>query len=309
MSDARLERRVEEVRRFNRFYTRQIGLLEEQLLRSPFKLTEARVLYELGQRGTATATEVGTELSLDAGYLSRIVRGFVRRGLVERHRSEEDGRQTLLCLSGTGRRAFGQLNGAARREVSALLERLPVEGQKRMVTAMQTIQELISAPSERRPSYTLRSHEPGDMGWVVHRHGVLYAEEYGWDERFEALVAGIVARFIERFDPSRERCWIAEQEGERVGSVYCVQKSKTVGQLRLLLVEPRARGLGLGRRLVSECVDFARRAGYRRLVLWTNAELHVARRIYEHAGFELVSESPHHSWGADHVGQYWALKL
>ncbi len=311
MARAASPQRVAAVRCFNRFYTRQIGLLQETLLRSPFSLTEARVLYELGNRAPTHATALGQELGLDAGYLSRILRGFERRGLLERTPSKTDGRQNVLALTGQGRNVFARLDGASRREIGTLLAQLPTTRQQRLVAAMHTIAQLLGAPpqTERAPAYRVRLHRPGDMGWVVYRHGVLYAREYGWDARFEALVAEIVARFIKRYDPKRERCWIAELEGEIVGSVFLVRRSDRVAQLRLLLVEPHARGLGIGARLVRECLGFARRAGYRKIMLWTNDVLHAARHIYEQAGFHLVREERHHSFGHDLVGQTWERTL
>ena len=303
--------RVAAVRRFNRFYTRQIGLLQETLLESPFSLTEARVLYELGRDAPTHATALGQELGLDAGYLSRILRGFERRALLERTPSKTDGRQHVLSLTAQGRNAFARLDGASRREIETLLERLPAPDQTRLVASMHAIEQLLGARAQpaRPVAYRVRRHRPGDMGWVVYRHGVLYAREYGWDARFEALVAEIVARFIKRYDPKRERCWIAEREGEVVGSVFLVRRSDRVAQLRLLLVEPHSRGLGIGARLVRECLGFARRAGYRKIMLWTNDVLHAARHIYEQAGFHLVREERHHSFGHDLVGQTWERTL
>ena len=311
MAQAASPQRVAAVRRFNRFYTRQIGLLQETLLRSPFSLTEARVLYELGNRAPTHATALGHELGLDAGYLSRILRGFERRGLLERAPSKTDGRQSVLGLTGRGRTAFARLEGASRREIGTLLEQLSAAEQGRLIGSMHTIEQLLGAPPPPPSSaaYRVRRHRPGDMGWVVHRHGVLYAREYGWDARFEALVAEIVAKFIKRYDPKRERCWIAERDGEIVGSVFLVRRSDRVAQLRLLLVEPTARGLGIGARLVRECVGFARRVGYRKIMLWTNDVLHAARHIYEQVGFHLVREERHHSFGHDLLGQTWERTL
>ena len=300
---------VEAVRRFNRFYTRQIGVLQEGLLRSPFSLAEARVLYELAQRDQPTAAELCKELGLDAGYLSRILRGFARRGLIEKRPSRSDGRQRLLALSADGRAAFGLLEQAARDQIGALLEPLPASGQGRLLQAMRTIETLLGAASEPRASYLLRGHQPGDLGWIVHRHSVLYAEEYGFDEQFEALVAEIVAQFARHHDPRREHCWIAERDGAPIGSVLLVRQSDEVAQLRLLLVEPAARGLGIGARLVEECSRFARRAGYRRITLWTNSVLHAARRLYEQAGYRLVREEAHHSFGKALIGETWELTL
>jgi DNA-binding MarR family transcriptional regulator/N-acetylglutamate synthase-like GNAT family acetyltransferase len=300
---------VEEVRRFNRFYTQQIGVLREGLLRSPFSLTEVRVLYEISRREDPAAAELCRDLNLDAGYLSRILRDFTRKGLVEKRPSKRDGRQSLLRLTKKGQKEFATLNARQDEEVGAMLDRLTPEDQTRLTNAMQTIHALLGSEPEQKVPYILRQHQPGDMGWVVHRHGVLYSQEYGWDEHFEALVAQIVADFIKNFDPKRERCWIAERDGEIVGSVFLVKKSKTVGQLRLLLVEPRARGLGIGKRLVDECVRFARQIGYRKIMLWTNDVLDAARHIYEQAGFRLVKEESHHSFGHDLVGQNWELTL
>ncbi len=307
------DQRVEAVRRFNRFYTQQIGVLNEGLLRSPFSLTEVRVLYELAHHEQPTATELGKALGLDAGYLSRILRGFDRQGLIERKPSEADGRQSLLGLTEQGRQAFATLNARSRDEIGAMLGDLSAVEQQHLLEAMHAIEGLLRAPADHdraaKASYLLRPHQPGDMGWVVHRHGILYAQEYGWDERFEALVASIVAKFIQHYDPKRERCWIAEKEGEIVGCVFLVQQSKTVAKLRLLLVEPKARGLGIGTRLVSECGRFARLVGYRKITLWTNSVLQAARHVYEEAGFRLVREESHHSFGHDLIGQTWELKL
>ena len=303
--------RIEAVRRFNRFYTRQIGLLEEVLLESSFGLTEARVLYELAQHEQTTAGQLGAELGLDGGYLSRILRGFQKRRLVARESSPVDRRQYLLTLTGAGRAAFARLNAASRGQIEALLSALPEADQDRLVGALQTIEDLLGAHAEQRVPYILRPHQSGDMGWVVQRHGVLYRQEYGWDEQFEALVAEIVARFIKDFDAKRERCWIAEREGENVGSVFLVRHPEQEGmaKLRLLLVEPKARGLGIGRRLVQECTRFARQSGYRGITLWTNSVLHAARKIYEREGYRLVREEPHHSFGHDLLGQTWELTL
>jgi N-acetylglutamate synthase-like GNAT family acetyltransferase/DNA-binding PadR family transcriptional regulator len=256
-----------------------------------------------------TATELCNELGLDAGYLSRILRRFKKRGLVNKQVSQADGRQNLLSLTEGGREAFGTLNARSHNEIGAMVENLSVADQKRLVRAMHTIEGLLGAQSEHKASYLLRSHQPGDMGWVIHRHGVLYAEEYDWDEEFEALVTDIVAKFIQDHNPRQERCWIAEIEGEIVGSVFLIKQSKTVAKLRLLLVEPKARGRGLGTCLVKECVRFARHAGYRKIVLWTNDVLHAARHIYEKIGFRMVRQRPHYSFGHDLIGQTWELKL
>ena len=309
MAEPEFSRRVEAVRHFNRFYTRQIGVLREGLLRSPFSLAEVRVLYEIAHRDEPTAAELSKDLGLDAGYLSRILRDFTRKGLVEKRPSKSDGRLCLLRLTRKGRKEFAALNARQDEEVGAMLNELSGEDHARLVESMRTIQGLLGPQTEQKVPYILRPHHPGDMGWVVHRHGVLYAQEYGWDEHFEALVAEIVAKFIRDYDPKRERCWIAERHGEVVGSVFLVKRSKTVAQLRLLLVEPKARGLGVGKRLVEECVRFARQAGYRKIMLWTNDVLDAARHIYEQAGFRLVKEEAHHSFGHDLVGQNWELTL
>jgi len=300
------------VRCFNRFYTRQIGLLREGYLESSFSLTEVRVLYELAHRETTTATELARELTLDAGYLSRLLRRFAQHGLIVKEPSPLDARQNLLRLTDQGRAAFAPLDQRSREDIGAMLQILSPVEQDRLVQAMANIQELLGARPEPRVPYLLRPHRSGDMGWVVHRHGVLYAEEYGWDEHFEALVARIVADFIEHEDPRRERCWIAERNGENVGSVFLVAhpEREGVAKLRLLLVEPTARGFGIGRRLVDECTRFARQADYHTITLWTNSVLLSARHIYESAGFRLVGDAePHRSFGHDLIGQTWELEL
>ena len=309
MAVRELEQRVEGARRFNRFYTRTIGVLREGAYKSPFSLTEVRVLYELAHRDQPTATALGGDLGLDAGYLSRILRGFERRGLVIKTRSAADGRQSHLALTAQGRKVFAPLNARSHDEVAALLGGLSSAAQGRLVGAMQTIERLLGDREEPHAPYVLRSPQPGDLGWVVHRHGAVYAQEYGYDAQFEALVAGIVAQFVQRLDPKRERCWIAEQRGEVVGSVFLVARSKTVAQLRLLLVEPNARGSGLGTRLVSECVRFARQTVYRKVMLWTQSELRAARRLYEAAGFRMVRKEKNHSFGKDLVSETWELDL
>jgi len=303
--------RVQSVRRFNRFYTKQIGVLQEGLYRSAFSLTEVRVLYELAHRNQATATELCRELGLDPGYLSRILGSFEKRGFLERTSSHEDARQSLLSLTQQGRKVFAPLEKGSNQETGKMLGTLPEPSQKNLLAAMGTIETILGNGSkrDRTKPYVLRSHQPGDMGWVVHRHGALYWQEYGYDERFEALVAEIVAEFVQNFDAQRERCWIAERDGEILGTVFLVKKSKEVAKLRLLLVEPTARGLGIGKRLVEECVQFARRAGYKRITLWTQSELKAARHLYELAGFRLVHRKRHHSWSRNLVSETWDLKL
>jgi len=303
------EERIGTVRQFNRFFTRQIGVLREGLLHSPYPLTDARILFELGQCNQVTASRLGRELGLDAGYLSRILARLEQQGLLDKVRSENDGRQLLVSLTAAGREAFALLDQRSREEVSEMLEDLSEEDQQRLLKAMQTIESVLSSGFKFSEPFVLRPHEPGDMGWVAHRHGVLYAQEYGWDEHFEALVAQIVAEFINNYNPGRERCWIAEIDGEIIGSVFVVQSSETVAKLRLLLVEPKARGLGLGTRLVEECIRFAQRRGYQKLILWTNSILLEARHIYKKTGFKLVAEEAHHSFGHDLIGETWELVL
>ena len=309
MAETALTQRIAAVRRFNRFYTQRIGMLQEVWGNSPFSLAEARVLYELAHRDKPTASEIAAELGLDAGYLSRILRGFKARGMITKERSRTDGRQSLLALTARGRNAFAPLEAHSNQEVGRMLRPVPASGQTRLVTAMQQIEGLLAPQPERTGAYLLRPHRPGDMGWIVARHGVLYAEEYDWDERLEALVAEIVAQFVRTYDPKRERCWIAERDGENVGSVLLVKESARVARLRLLLVEPKARGLGIGARLVDECIRFAKAAGYRRITLWTHSVLTAARGIYRQAGFRLVHKWRHDDFGQTLVGENWELKL
>jgi DNA-binding MarR family transcriptional regulator/N-acetylglutamate synthase-like GNAT family acetyltransferase len=303
-----LEQRIAAVRRFNRFYTKQIGVLGDYL-ESPFSLTEVRVLYELAHRDGLTAAALAGELGLDPGYLSRILRRFEQRGFLQRARSASDSRRAVLALTGRGRRAFAPLQARSREQIAGLLQRLPAGRQQRLVEALGAVEELLGAAGDRPAAYVLRPPRAGDFGWVVQRHGALYAAEYGWDERFEGLVAGVVAEFVRQFDPRREQCWIAEKNGEPVGSVFLVRRRQRVAQLRLLLVEPSARGAGLGARLVDECLRFARRAGYRKVTLWTNSVLVAARRIYQAAGFRRVRAERHRSFGHDLVGETWELTL
>jgi len=309
MNDGGADGRVDAVRRFNRFYTRRIGALGEGHLGTPFSLAEARVAYELAQRGTATATELGQELGLDAGYLSRILRGFQERGLIDRRPSESDARQSRVSLTDAGRAAFAELDAAARRDVGAMLGALPAVEQDRLVKAMHTIQRVLGAAPEPQEPYVLRPPRPGDLGWVVQSHGEVYAREYGWDVRFEGLVAGVIGDLVRNFDPARERCWIAERHGENVGSIFLVRGTDEVAKLRLLLVDPAARGLGIGGRLVRECVAFARQVGYRKVSLWTQEELVAARRIYAAEGFRLVHSEVHDSFGVPLTAETWELEL
>jgi len=297
---------VEAVRRFNRFYTRRIGALQPGYLGSAFALPQARVLYELGRRPECTASELGADLELDAGYLSRMLQGLRRRGLVQGEASREDARRVRLTLTAKGRKAFQQLDARSRKQVGAMLGELPPAVQARVASAMAEVEQCLES---RKASLSLRPHRPGDIGWVVHRHGALYFQEYGWDERFEALVAGIARDFVQNFDPARERCWIAELDGRPVGSVFLVKDSKTVAKLRLLLVEPEARGQGVGKRLVAECIAFARDKGYRKLALWTQSNLAAARAIYRTMGFRPAKRERHAQFGPRLIGEYWELEL
>jgi DNA-binding MarR family transcriptional regulator/N-acetylglutamate synthase-like GNAT family acetyltransferase len=297
---------IEAVRRFNRFYTRRIGALREGLLGSVHPLPEARVIYELGQRQSTTATELGRELDLDLGYLSRLLQGLRRRGLVQARAVTDDARRSALSLTAKGRKSFDLLDCRSREEVESTLAKLPASDRSRLVQCMQVVEKILE---RREPAIVLRAHRPGDMGWVVSRHGAIYAQEYGWDGRFEALVAGIVEKFIKDFDEKRERCWVAEMDGSPVGSVFLVKQNAATAKLRLLLVEPEARGHGLGRRLVEECIAFARAKGYRKLVLWTQSNLEAARAIYRTAGFRRVRREPHSGFGVRLVGEYWELVL
>lgn len=309
MSGSGTDERVNAVRRFNRFYTRRIGALGEGHLDTPFSLTEARVIYELAQRGTATATELGQELGLDAGYLSRILRGFQERGLIDRRPSETDARQSNLSLTDAGRAAFAQLDAAARRDVGTMLDALPVVEQDRLVRAMGTVERVLGAAPQPAEPFILRHPRPGDLGWVVQSHGELYAAEYGWDVRFEGLIASVISGYVRNHDPARERCWIAERNGQNVGSVFVMRGTDEVAKLRLLVVDPSARGLGIGARLVDECIRFSREAGYKTLSLWTNSVLLSARRIYQAKGFRLVNTEVHNSFGPDLVAETWELVL
>jgi DNA-binding MarR family transcriptional regulator/GNAT superfamily N-acetyltransferase len=297
------------VRAFNRFYTRRIGALDEHLVGSGFSLAEARVLYELARRDRVSAADLARELALDPGYLSRLLAGFAKRKLIVRERAKGDGRLALVSLTAKGRAAFGPLDARSSAAVAEMIAPLAAADRRRLVGAMQTVRAALGdAPAASR-SVVLRGHQPGDIGWVIHRQGKLYAEEYGWDETYEALVAEILSAFVKKFDARRERAWIAEMDGEVVGSVFLVRDTDEVAKLRLLYVEPKARGLGLGTRLVEECIAFARGKGYRTLTLWTNDVLASARRIYESHGFRLLSQGRHKSFGKDLVGQTWEPSL
>ena len=309
-TQAQLPNRVAAVRHFSRFYTHWIGVLGEGVLHSSFSLTEARVLYELANREKPTATLLGEVLGLDRGYLSRLIRRLQKRRLLVKERVKGDGRVRVLSLTKQGRTAFQALNEASDAQVSSFLEGLAGEDQRSLVAAMRSIERTLGSGAEASPApYILRPPEPGDLGWVVQRHGTLYAAEFGWNQEFEGLAAEIVGRFVQNYDEKLERCWIAERHEEKVGSIFLMKKTDEVAQLRMLFVESRARGLGIGARLVRECTRFARRAHYKKIFLWTDNQLHTARRIYEAEGYKLVEEEPHHSFGYDLVGQTWELTL
>jgi DNA-binding MarR family transcriptional regulator/GNAT superfamily N-acetyltransferase len=296
------------VRAFNRFYTRKLGVLDQHLAKSPYSLSEARVLYELAHRDELAAKEIGSELGLDPGYLSRIVQSFWESGLITRKPLAADRRQFRLSLTAKGRHAFAKLNKASQDDVAAMLAPLSNDDARRLTNAMTTIEHLLE-PSRERAPFLLRSHRVGDMGWVTSRQGVAYAEEYGWDISYEALVAEICAQFVKSYDPSREHCWIAEVGGEPVGSVFLVKNSDKVAKLRLLMVERQARGLGMGRALVEQCIRGAREKGYSKMTLWTQSCLLAARGIYQQTGFRKVAEEKHHSFGVDLVGETWEMEL
>src|SRR5262250_1991257 len=308
MSGRGVEAQVGVIRAFNRFYTRKIGVIDGTAS-SPFSLAEARVLYELAHREQPTATDIRRELGLDAGYMSRILREFERRKLVTRARSKTDEREKFLSLTAKGRRAFAPLDERSNRNVVAMLKELSPGARKELVDSAQTIRRLLCDEPDANTPYLLRQHQPGDLGWIVYRQAILYAEEYGWDGTYEALAAEIVAQFIKSYDLKRERGWIAEKDGERVGAAFVAKASDEVAKLRLLHVEPEARGLGIGKRLVEECVRFARRAEYQKMTLWTQSILHAARHIYKEAGFQLVREEQHHSFGQDLTAETWELDL
>ncbi|MBW8904771.1 MAG: MarR family transcriptional regulator [Betaproteobacteria bacterium] len=303
---------VDAVRRFNRFYTRRIGVLQSSYLGLPFPLPQARVLYEIGQRRECTASELGAELDIDLGYLSRLLQGLKRERLVQGERAGHDARRVRLALTPKGRKAFAALDESSRRVTGEMLAPLSVPQRSALVGALGTVEQVLE-PRKAKAEITLRPHRPGDMGWVVERHGVLYEGEYGWGALFEALVADIVGKFLREFDAKRERCWIAEsridQHVERVGSVFVVDEGRNIAKLRLLLIEPQVRGQGLGQRLVEECIAFARSRGYRKLVLWTHENLTAARAIYTKLGFRLVKSEPHRQFGVPVVGEYWELRL
>lgn len=301
---------VESVREFNRFYTQHIGVLDEKLLDSDYSLSEARLLFEIAHNDQMTAADAADRVGLDRGYVSRMLRRFENTRLIKRTQSSEDGRRWNITLTTKGAKVFSGLNARSQQHAEAVIAQLTENQKSSLVDSMQSIRKLLD--SERKPqarSYTLRSHRPGDMGWIVYRHGIIYHQEYGWDESFEALVANVLGDFIKNFDSENERCWIAESNGQFAGCVFLVKESESTARLRCLIVEPSARGLGIGTHLVRECIEFARRCGYARITLWTNSILDSARRIYQQFGFELVHEEAHHSFGHDLVSQTWDLQL
>jgi DNA-binding MarR family transcriptional regulator len=299
---------VKALRGFNRFYTQRIGVLSPYLA-SDFSLTEVRVLYELAHRELPTAAEIGRDLGLDAGYLSRILRRFEQRGWVARAPSPADARQSLLKLTPAGHDAFAPLQQRSRDEAAAMLAPLAAPDREAVIAAMARVQRLLSGEAAAPRTAVLRDPRPGDMGWVVQQHGELYAREFGYTAAFEAAVAKIAADYLLRFDPEREKGWIAELDGERVGSVFVVRRSATVAQLRLLILSPAARGLGLGARLTDECIAFARSRGYRKLVLWTQSHLEAARSIYRSRGFVLLKSEPNDDYGPHLTSETWELAL
>ncbi len=315
MATPNRDQRIAAARRFNRFYTRQIGVLRKNFLDSPYSLGEARVIYEIASDQAPTASDIGRALDLDAGYLSRVLRNFERRGLVERKVSPKDARQSHLALSARGRKAFKLLDVLSQRDIGTMLDRLSASDQSRLIEAMHTIETLLEPEPSAKPAqakergYKLRDPVPGDFGWIVKRHAELYAQEYKWREPFEGVCAQIVADYVNNHDFKRERCWIAEMDGENVGSIMLVKDAGDVARIRLLLVDPKARGLGLGARLTDESIRFARRAGYKKITLWTHSVLTAARHIYEQAGFKLMRTERHKSWGRPVVSEYWDLEL
>lgn len=305
-----IDEHIAAVRRFNRFYTQRLGILQEAWLDSPYSLSEARVLYELSQRDGITATAIGSELGLDPGYLSRMLRDFEKKGLIARSPSPDDGRQSLVSITAKGRKAFAPLEKRTLEQVGSSLTHLSSSDQRRLVAAMGTVRNLLERSSETPREARLRAPRHGDFGWIVSRHAELYAEEYGWTEPFEGLCAQIVADYVNKLDPKKERCWIAELNGEPVGCAMLVKDEKPgIARIRLVLVDPSARGLGLGHRLTQECTRFARKAGYKGITLWTHSVLTAARHVYKQAGFTLTSSEKRKSWGKDVVSEIWDLTL
>ena len=309
MSPNDLDGQIAAIRGFSRFYTRKLGIIEPKLLHSSFTLQEARILYEIAHRPACTATDLTRYLGLDAGFLSRTLQALQRRQIVTRKPSKDDGRVNELALTAKGRAASAELERRSREEVGALLAGLDAAQRAAIVGAMTTIEQTLERPAKKPAAFLLRSHRPGDIGWVISSQAKAYAEEYGWDISYEALVAEICAQFIRSYDPSREHCWIAESGGEPLGSVFLVNGGDDVAKLRLLLVEKKARGLGVGRALVEQCIGAAREQGYKKMTLWTQSILVAARSIYQAAGFRRIKEEPHRSFGVDLVGETWEMKL
>ena len=308
-TQAQTAAQIAAIRRFNRFYTRQIGALEEHHLHSDLSLSEARILYEIANSPDVRASQIGDTLFLDRGYLSRVIANFARRGFVRKTRSATDARESILELTTKGKALFSRLNERASKDVGRMLESVPPAGRTTLVAAMSAIESALGSTDTKNSPFTVRQHCPGDIGWIIQRHAQIYTKEYGWNSNFETLVAEIAAKFLRDFNPARERCWIAERGGVNVGCVMMVERSKSVAQLRLLLVEPSARGLGIGASLVTECVAFARAAGYRKMRLWTNDVLVSARKIYQASGFELIEEEVHDGFGPPLTSQTWEMKL
>ena len=309
MTVASMKDAIASVRGFSRFYTRRIGVLDEALLGSAFNLAEGRIVYEIAHRDRTTASDLVADLDLDRGYLSRLIKGLEKRGFLKRRSSQTDARQSILELTPKGRRGLDAIDRRSNSEVKKLIQPLAADNRQRLVSALSTVERLLADEPVAAAKYSIRGLQPGDMGWIVHRHGVLYTTEYGWDETFEALVAKVAAEFIENYDAAKERAWIAEIDGRIVGSVLLVRQSDEIAKLRLLYVDPDARGQGIGRRLVEDCISHARKLGYRRMTLWTNDVLTAARKIYEDTGFTLVRSEPHHSFGKDLVGETWEREL
>jgi DNA-binding MarR family transcriptional regulator/N-acetylglutamate synthase-like GNAT family acetyltransferase len=310
--DAITKTQVTSVRQFNRFFTQRMGVLEEGLLASPFTLAQARVLFELGTRRNLTAKDLIDSLGLDRGYLSRILRGFVKLRLLATKRSTTDARRTDLSLTLKGRKAFVELDRKSQRSVGNLIRPLSATQRERLLRAMGDVQRTLQVTgTSHKPTVVVRPYGIGDVGWAVERHGQLYADEFGWNQEFEALIATLFAKFASQHQAGAEQFWVAEVDNQRAGCVFVVRSEKDpqAAQLRCLLVDPIARGLGIGRRLVDECIAFSKAVGYRRIILWTNNVLVSARRIYEAAGFSLIEESPHYSFGKYLVGQFWGRDL
>lgn len=303
------DQRIRAIRQFNRFITRKVGALQEGLLHSSYSLAEVRVMFELAHRNDLTAAQLTKELGIDAGYLSRILGKFDQRGFINKIRSETDGRKMILQLTEKGMDAYAPLNQRSNEEIAEMLAEIPDADQQRLLEAMQTVERLLTSDFKYAEPFMLRSHFPGDMGWIIYKHGVLYSREYGWDERFEAAVSQIAADFINNYNPEKEHCWIAEMGGDNVGSIVLAQENENTARIRLLIVDPKARGMGVGSRLVEEAVRFAKRKGYQRIVLWTNHVLKEARHIYRSKGFQLVFEEEHNNFGPTLIGETWELQL